>query len=92
MVSKNTVTKRQTNIELLRIISMLGIIVLHYNNSDMGGGFLYATGLNRAILMFLESIFICGVNLYVLISGYFLCERKEPNSRLHKNPLCKVFL
>ena len=75
MVSKETVKIRQSNIELLRIISMLGIIVLHYNNSDMGGGFLHAVGLNRFILMFLESIFICGVNLYILISGYFFCEQ-----------------
>lgn len=30
--------KRQSNIELLRILSMLGVIILHYNNKTIGGG------------------------------------------------------
>lgn len=64
---------RQSNIELLRIVSMLGVIVLHYNNTEIGGALLFASGVNKGILLFLESIFICAVNLYMLISGYFLC-------------------
>ena len=31
--------KRQSNIELLRILSMLGVIILHYNNKTIGGGY-----------------------------------------------------
>lgn len=30
--------KRQSNIELLRIITICGVIVLHYNNVTIGGG------------------------------------------------------
>lgn len=30
--------KRQSNIELLRIMTMCGVIVLHYNNATIGGG------------------------------------------------------
>ena len=30
---------RDSNIELLRIFTMLGVIILHYNNADAGGGF-----------------------------------------------------
>lgn len=30
---------RESNIELLRILAMLGVIILHYNNRDIGGGF-----------------------------------------------------
>ena len=29
---------RESNVELLRIFSMLGVIILHYNNESMGGG------------------------------------------------------
>ena len=68
------VKERQSNIELLRLIAIVGIIILHYNHADMGGGFRYvASGsLNENILVFLESVAICGVNLFVMISGYFL--------------------
>ena len=30
--------KRQSNIELLRIMTMCGVIVLHYNNATIGEG------------------------------------------------------
>lgn len=30
--------ERESNIELLRIVAMLGVIFLHYNNPVMGGG------------------------------------------------------
>lgn len=29
--------ERQSNIELLRILTMCGVVVLHYNNENMGG-------------------------------------------------------
>ena len=69
--------ERQSNIELLRIISMMGVIVLHYNNTEIGGAFALAFGVNKGILFALESIFICGVNVYMLISGYFLCLKNQ---------------
>ncbi|MDD6194990.1 MAG: acyltransferase [Lachnospiraceae bacterium] len=70
---------RQSNIEMLRILSMLGVIVLHYNNADIGGGFSFASPLNKIILYGFESLFICAVNVYLLISAYFLCKREERN-------------
>ena len=30
---------RESNIELLRILAMLGVIILHYNNPSVGGGY-----------------------------------------------------
>ena len=33
--------ERQSNIELLRIIIMIGVVVLHYNNPEIGGGLRY---------------------------------------------------
>ena len=52
---------------------MMGVIILHYNNETIGGGLLYVTNnsLNYYILMVLESLCICAVDLFMLISGYF---------------------
>lgn len=64
---------RQSAIELLRITAMLGIITLHYNN---GRALVYVqdeNNIKKYILYFLESMNICAVNLFVLISAYFLC-------------------
>ena len=71
--------ERQSNIELLRILAIAGVIVLHYNNPVVGGGITYATegSLNFYVLYFLLSIFVCAVDLFMLISGYFLCESKK---------------
>ena len=30
---------RESNIELLRILAMLGVIILHYNKPAIGGGY-----------------------------------------------------
>lgn len=70
--------KRQSNIELLRMFAIMGVIVLHYNNPAMWGGISYVVkgGLNYYILYLLESTFVCGVDLFMLISGYFMCESK----------------
>lgn len=71
--------ERQSNIELLRILSIAGVIILHYNNPVVGGGIAYALegSLNFYILYFLESLFVCAVDLFMLISGYFMCESKQ---------------
>ena len=67
-------SERKSNIELLRIFAALGVIVLHYNNPNIGGGIKYAKSgsAEQNIMLVLESIFICAVNAYVLISGYFM--------------------
>ena len=67
-----TVKKRDSNIELLRIIAMLMIIAHHF---AVHGGFFFQdrqiTG-NMLILQWLSIGGKIGVNLFVLISGYFL--------------------
>lgn len=79
MVSKHI--NRNSNIELLRIIAMLGVILLHYNNTTIGGAFNHATlfTANSYILYLLECIFIPVVNLYILISGYYMYTQTEVN-------------
>lgn len=70
---------RESNIELLRILSIIGVIILHYNNTNAGGGFLYVTeySANYWVLHFLESIFVIAVDLFILISGYFMATNQK---------------
>jgi len=72
---KENVVVRNSNIELLRILAMVGVIILHYNNSDIGGGLAYVEQgtLSYYLLYVLESISICAVDLFIMISGYFMC-------------------
>lgn len=71
--------ERQSNIELLRILAIGGVIILHYNNPSGGGGISYAAegSLNFYTLYLLESLFVCAVDLFMLISGYFMCGSKK---------------
>ena len=67
--------KRMANYELLRILSMLMVITLHYLSHT---GSLLTPGeaaQGRQVLgTLIESFCIVAVNVYVLISGYFLVE------------------
>lgn len=66
---------RQANYELLRIIAMLMVVTLHYLSHT--GMLLTAGGEGgsvRVLGMLAESFCIVAVNVYVLISGYFLVE------------------
>ena len=70
---------RNFSIELLRIISMIGVMVLHYNNDDIGGGFKYVKDgtVNQLYLYFTENFFVCAVNLFIIISAYFLATTNQ---------------
>ena len=64
---------RQANFELLRIIAMFMVVILHWNTNsglllDVGSP---VTGAGVWSLV-TESVCIVAVNVYVLISGYFL--------------------
>ena len=74
---------RQSNFELLRIISMLLIVIFHF--SDWGEIIKITEPLNNKF--FGEFINIggnLGVNLFVLISGYFLIDSKFKMKKLLK--------
>ena len=72
---------RQSNIELLRILTMCGVVLLHYNG---GAGnaleLVQPNTVNYWILMAVEALCICAVNVFLLISGYFGCtsQRRDP--------------
>ena len=66
---------RQLNMEILRVVSMLMIITLHF--LDKGGilkDFAEAHSLPDNLAWLIEAFCMVSVNLYVLISGYFLCK------------------
>lgn len=75
---------RMVNLEILRCTAMMMVVVLHYlgksgllgdvNAADMG-----AVGMAAWVL---EAFSIVAVNVYMLISGYFLCESSFKLSRL----------
>lgn len=69
-----SVVRRDSSIELLRILSVMGVVFLHYNNANRGGGFKYvaAGSIGQYYLFLTETIFICAVNVFVLISAYYL--------------------
>lgn len=68
--------ERNSNYEILRILSMAMILGLHYLNSGMGGGLDTTNAINHVIAYSLESVFISSVNCFVLISGYFLLSKR----------------
>ncbi len=70
---KDMVKERESNIELLRIVCILGVILLHYNSSDVGGGFTSTDkdSIQYISLMTIESICAVAVNVFILITGYF---------------------
>lgn len=80
--SVNIPKKRESNIELLRIISMLMIIASHYAHH---GGFKLDNADLSVNVLFLQGLEFCGkigVNLFVLISGYFLVNSSFKFSKL----------
>ncbi len=68
------IVHRHYGFDLLRILSMMMIITLHYCNFGYGITKVGTVGYNTPILWLLFALGYGAVNLYVLISGYFLCE------------------
>lgn len=86
-----TATKRDSNIELYRIISMLLIIAHHY---VVNSGLTYPDGPVYTNAFSLQSLFLLvfgawgkiGINCFVLITGYFMCK-----SRITPKKFAKLF-
>lgn len=62
--------KRQSNIELCRLVSILLVMILHTTHQSLG------TDVSLGIQM-LEGFTIIGVNVFVLITGYFSATLKK---------------
>lgn len=69
----NSKAKRRSGMELLRIYAIIGVIVLHYFNAGIGGGSNYVNGtLSVFVSYFFLTFAYCAVDLFVMISAYFL--------------------
>ena len=60
--------ERNSNIELMRIVSMIFIIIYHIN---MHAGFETPTGFIKILMSILVCLIVVHVNSYVLVTGYF---------------------
>lgn len=68
--------KRNSNIELLRIISILMVVISHYSVHNCIENSLLPLGINRFLLE-IFSLGNIGVILFVMITGYFMIENKN---------------
>lgn len=85
-MNNNTSQKKQRelNFELLRIVSMIMIVTLHYWGKS---GFLDSADYKTSGFYFawiIRSFSFCAVNCYVLITGYFMSQTEFKISRLIK--------
>lgn len=75
--------KRIVSIELLRIISMMMVVVLHFlGKGDLLPGLNAGVEPTGYVAWLLETVCIVAVNVYMLISGYFLVESSFKLGRL----------
>lgn len=83
MIQGGYMNERKSNFELLRIISILMIITIHYFLYMMNGDFNNLSNFqqykNYYLVKILESFFIIGVNLFALITGYFMIKKESVN-------------
>ena len=89
-----TRANRSSNIELLRIIAACGVIILHYNCAQLGGGYNMVAdrSINQSILTLAEVLFICAVNVYILITGYFMRDSMKRNLIKPLGLLAELFI
>ena len=88
---------RQSNFELVRIIAMLMIVGAHYlghgvlkvRTVNMYDVFLQGDFINQAISVLYSPGGKTGVALFFMITGYFLCNKKELISQ--KKIVCQSF-
>ncbi|MBQ7774939.1 MAG: acyltransferase [Lachnospiraceae bacterium] len=82
--------KRVVSIELLRILAMMMVVMLHYlGKGELLPGLLEDMPHNGYVAWGLESLSIVAVNVYMLISGYFLVNAEFKPARLIEL-LCQV--
>lgn len=70
---------RDSKFELMRIVIMIMIIILHYLNGSMGGALenIHEGDLNYTVMNLIESFCICSLNCFILITGFYMIEKKK---------------
>ncbi|SCY11815.1 Surface polysaccharide O-acyltransferase, integral membrane enzyme [Lachnospiraceae bacterium XBB2008] len=75
--------KRLYNMDLERVLLIFLVIVLHFNNRDMGGA-LGTMGVGVACEIFVrmtQSLAICAVDAFIISAGYFSARKSEMTAR-----------
>lgn len=74
--------RRNSSIELLRILLMIGVIILHY---IADGGHLLENAIEGSstyyLLVFMNSVCVCAVDTFIIISGYYSCSSNKISFR-----------
>lgn len=76
--------ERNTNIDILRALCAVMVIILHFNNPGMGGAMKNITFDMRGhwlLVQGLEALCVPAVNCFIMISGFFLCRTNERQFR-----------
>ena len=82
-MAEKTVKKRNANIELLRLLSMIMVVFLHaLGKGDLLPNLAKDGCVNGWIAWVLECLSISAVNIFMLISGYFLIKSEFKLRRL----------
>lgn len=72
--------ERSSNFELMRLFLILFVIILHFNDTSRQGVLCYvqdAPFANKCFLYLMESLTICAVNTFVILSGYFMTRKSS---------------
>ena len=82
--NKNTKSElnRQSNFELMRIVSMFMIVLYHFIHH--GNLVEKSNGSVKVILVFIQALLFVHVNSFVLLCGYFQCKNKFKMSKFFK--------
>lgn len=77
-------TNRNVGLDLLRIISMIMVLMLHYLGKGQITNIENVDKMSYIFYSLIESLVIVAVNCYVLISGYFLVKSEFKFKKLFK--------
>lgn len=73
-------SERNFKFDYMRNILAIFVIILHFNNSKGAGGLTLTNGISKEIIYITESFAICAVNCFLILSGYFSCDKKTQNA------------
>lgn len=89
-IVKDIEKTRNANIELLRIISMFMVLILHCLLTT--GALEYGSGIKYYVYWFIEALCVIAVDVFVLISGYFMIEAKFKAKNVFKTAISGVWI
>ena len=76
--------ERNASIDLLKIISMLMVIVLHATQYGIANADIIPFSVPYYVSYVSRSFSIVAVNVFILISGYFLCKQTVTIKKIFK--------